>query len=106
MVMPSRAESLPYVILEAVAAAKPLLATRVGGIPEILPPECLVDPQSPATLARAIATRLADEDAGRALAGTLAGTARTRFSADAMSTAIAAFYQDILAGQKKPLRPR
>ena len=100
MVMPSRAESLPYVILEAVAAAKPLLASRVGGIPEILPPECLVAPRSPAMLARAIATRLADEDEGRALAGALSETARTRFSADAMSAAIAAFYRDILAGQK------
>jgi glycosyltransferase involved in cell wall biosynthesis len=35
MVMPSHAESLPYVILEAAAAAQPLVATRVGGIPEI-----------------------------------------------------------------------
>ena len=35
MVVPSRAESLPYIVLEALAAERPLLATRVGGIPEI-----------------------------------------------------------------------
>lgn len=35
MVVPSRAESLPYVILEAAGAAQPLVATNVGGIPEI-----------------------------------------------------------------------
>jgi glycosyltransferase involved in cell wall biosynthesis len=35
LVVPSLAESLPYVVLEAAAAAQPLVATRVGGIPEI-----------------------------------------------------------------------
>ncbi|MTI17353.1 glycosyltransferase family 1 protein, partial [Rhodobacteraceae bacterium RKSG542] len=34
-VLPSRAESFPYVVLEMIAAGKPLLATNVGGIPEI-----------------------------------------------------------------------
>ncbi len=35
---PSRAESLPYVILEAAAASVPMIATDVGGIPEIFGP--------------------------------------------------------------------
>lgn len=35
MVVPSLAESLPYVVLEAAAAQQPLVATNVGGIPEI-----------------------------------------------------------------------
>ena len=39
MVVPSYGESLPYVVLEAGAAAKPLVATNVGGIPEIFGPE-------------------------------------------------------------------
>ena len=56
MVAPSRAESLPYVVLEAVAAGKPLVTTRVGGIPEIYGPmsDTLVQPLDPPTLARAI----------------------------------------------------
>ncbi len=36
LVVPSRAESFPYIILEAAAAQLPLIATRVGGIPEII----------------------------------------------------------------------
>lgn len=35
IVMPSRAEAMPYIVLEALAASCPLIATNVGGIPEI-----------------------------------------------------------------------
>ncbi|MEM9574971.1 MAG: glycosyltransferase family 4 protein [Pseudomonadota bacterium] len=35
VVMPSRAEAMPYIVLEALAARCPLIATNVGGIPEI-----------------------------------------------------------------------
>jgi glycosyltransferase involved in cell wall biosynthesis len=35
VVMPSRAEAMPYIVLEALAAQRPLIATNVGGIPEI-----------------------------------------------------------------------
>lgn len=38
MVVPSRAESLPYVVMEAAGARVPLISTRVGGIPEIFGP--------------------------------------------------------------------
>jgi glycosyltransferase involved in cell wall biosynthesis len=57
MVVPSRAESLPYVVLEG-AACKPLIATRVGGIPEIFGPlaDRLVAPNDPVALAEAISS--------------------------------------------------
>ena len=59
LVAPSRAESLPYIVLEAAAAAVPMITTNVGGIPEIFGPQAagLVAPGDAAALARAIARR-------------------------------------------------
>ena len=56
LVVPSRAESLPYIVLEAAAASVPMVATRVGGMPEIFGPDAaaLVPPEDPAALAEAI----------------------------------------------------
>ncbi len=76
LVVPSRAESLPYIVLEAAAAGLPLIATDVGGIPEIFGPDAaaLVRPDDPAALAQAIGAALRnptrrDADAAPAGAG-------------------------------------
>lgn len=60
MVVPSRAESLPYVVLETAAGGKPLITTNVGGIPEIYGPlsHTLIPPQDAPALASAIAWAL------------------------------------------------
>ena len=39
LVVPSRADSLPYVVIEAGGAGIPIIASGVGGIPEILGPD-------------------------------------------------------------------
>jgi glycosyltransferase involved in cell wall biosynthesis len=60
LVLPSRAESLPYVVLEAAAAGVPIIATRVGGIPEIFGPQAehLIAPDNVEALADAIGAAL------------------------------------------------
>ena len=55
--LPSYMEGCPNVILEALASGRPVVATNVGGIPEILDSSCglLVPPRNPAKLAEALA---------------------------------------------------
>jgi glycosyltransferase involved in cell wall biosynthesis len=61
-VLPSRTEGLPRVLIEAMARALPCIATRVGGIPELLPPEVLCSPDDASSLAAKIAEVMADPE--------------------------------------------
>ena len=58
--LPSYMEGCPNVILEALASGRPVVATNVGGIPEILSDECgrLVPPRDSGALAQALASVL------------------------------------------------
>jgi glycosyltransferase involved in cell wall biosynthesis len=95
VVLPSRAESLPYVVLEAAAAAKPLVATKVGGIPEIFGPSAdrLVMPGDAPALADAVRAVLDQPDKAAADANLLRDRIATKFSVDAMTDAILGAYQ-------------
>ena len=99
LVVPSRAESLPYIVLEAAAAGVPFLTTRVGGIPEIFGPDAadLVSPGDPAALARAIGLGLRDLAGKRAAGARLQARVRKLFSTDAMTDAVLAAYRVALA---------
>jgi glycosyltransferase involved in cell wall biosynthesis len=99
LVVPSRAESLPYIVLEAAAAAVPLIATRVGGIPEIFGPDAadLVAPGDPAALADAIRAALQHPTAASDAALRLQARVRAGFSAGAMAQAVLAGYAQAFA---------
>lgn len=58
VVLPSRSEGIPNVLLEAAACGTPFIASRVGGIPEIAPPHSLVEPGNAAELAARISSFL------------------------------------------------
>ena len=99
LVVPSLAESLPYIVLEAAAAAVPFIATRVGGVPEILGLYSaeLVAPNDPAALARAIAQALREPAAKRLAGARIQARVREAFSIDAMTEAVLAAYADARA---------
>lgn len=59
-VLPSRADALPRALIEAMARGLPCIASRVGGVPELLAPEDLVTPGSAAELARVLTAMLSD----------------------------------------------
>jgi glycosyltransferase involved in cell wall biosynthesis len=99
LIVPSRAESLPYIVLEAGATGVPMIVTQVGGIPEIFGPDAgaLVASGNPAALAQAINQAMQDRGAKHSASLRLKTRLRALFSADAMSDAILAAYRDALA---------
>jgi glycosyltransferase involved in cell wall biosynthesis len=103
IVVPSRAESMPYVVLEAIAAGMPIIATRVGGIPEIFGTAAdeLVAPGDPAELARAIEKLFANPGRIGADAAARRGMLRSRFAIETMQHQIDAVYSASLARRFK-----
>lgn len=92
VVVPSRAEAMPYIVLEALGAGKPMIASAVGGIPEIFGAgaPALVAPE-PAELAERMAAALKDVAAHSALMPRLADL-KARFGADVMARQIEDIY--------------
>lgn len=98
LVVPSRAESLPYIVLEAAAAGVPVVATNVGGIPEIMAGSDtrLVSPGEADSLACALAHALDDFAASNARAERLRDVVAERFTTEAMTKSVLKFYRDAL----------
>lgn len=96
IVVPSRAEAMPYIVLEALAAGMPMIATAIGGIPEIFPAgsPALVTPNS-AQIAGKMAELLSDESAWKALMPSTASL-RSRFGADVMAAGVETAYRAAL----------
>jgi glycosyltransferase involved in cell wall biosynthesis len=102
LVIPSRAESLPYVVLEAAAAGVPIIATAVGGVPEIFGPQAdaLIPPEDVAALAGAIAATLDDPAQTHRVAAAVRTRVRGEFSSTTMVEAGLAAYREALAMRK------
>jgi len=102
MVIPSRAESLPYVVLEAAAAGLPLITTKVGGIPEIYGTltDTLVPAEDVGALAHTIARTLDHPDATADLAKRVQERVASSFSVDTMVDGVLSAYETALAGLK------
>ncbi len=99
LVVPSRGDSMPYVVIEAAAAGVPMVAANVGGIPEIFGPctDALLVPNNVGAMADAIASALNDPAATQLRAKSLRDRIFLHFSQQAMVEGVLAGYRDAFA---------
>jgi glycosyltransferase involved in cell wall biosynthesis len=100
LALPSiKSEATSQVVLQALAIGTPVVATTVGGSPEVVRDGHtgrLVPPADSPALARAILDLLADPDRTREMASAGAALVRDRWSMDAVMARTTAIYDDLL----------
>jgi glycosyltransferase involved in cell wall biosynthesis len=101
LVVPSRGDSMPYVVIEAAAAGIPMVAANVGGIPEIFGPhqDGLFAPNSAGAMADAIKAALDDPASVANRAKELRERILIHFSQRAMVKGVLASYREAFAGR-------
>ena len=98
-VLSSRWEGLPYSILEAMATGLPVVASAVGGVPELVADGVtghLVRPQDPGALAAALSDLAERPDRGRALGAAGRDVVRRRHSVEGMQGRYVALFDGLL----------
>jgi glycosyltransferase involved in cell wall biosynthesis len=105
-VLPSHEEGFPNALLEAMAHGLPVVATRVGGVPEAVvhgETGLLVPPQDPAALAEALSALLRDPDLAQKMGRAGRERAASQFTLDRMVRETEALYAELLArtGQRR-----
>lgn len=98
-VLPSGWEAFPIAVLEAMACGVPVLATRVGGVPEAIDEGRtgeLIPPGDPEALAEALDSLLADRPRLDAYGAEARRVAAERFGVDGMVDAVARLYERLL----------
>ncbi|CAN5762239.1 glycosyltransferase family 4 protein [soil metagenome] len=99
-VLPSLWEALPVAPIEALACGVPVVATSVGGVPEVVDDGAtglLVEPGRPEALAEALEALLRDPDRRRAMGKEGRRVAAERFDVETMVRATEAVYAEVLA---------
>jgi glycosyltransferase involved in cell wall biosynthesis len=93
-------EGSPLSVMEFMEAARPMVATRVGGVPDLIEDGVhglLVEPQQPAALAAAVARMLRDREAARAMGERARERRRTEFDIDVMVRRLENLYVELRA---------
>jgi glycosyltransferase involved in cell wall biosynthesis len=102
LVVSSDNEGTPVSAIEAMAAGCPVVATRVGGLPDLIADGetgCLVPPRDPAALAAGILQLLQHPDAARRLGEAAQATVAERFAVKRLCRDVEDLYEELLAGK-------
>jgi glycosyltransferase involved in cell wall biosynthesis len=100
LALPSHSEGSPYVLLEAMAAHLPVVATRVGGVPEMVEDEesaLLVHARDPQKMAAAIARVLTDAQLARKLTANASALIATRYSPETYVRSLVEIYRQLIS---------
>jgi glycosyltransferase involved in cell wall biosynthesis len=104
-VLPSHSEGSPNVLLEAMAAEVPIVATAVGGVPEIVQHEAsalLVSPQTPAAMAQAIHQILTDKRLAQRLVANASNLLISKHSPDQYARSLLRLYHEVIEARRSP----
>src|SRR5262245_17220710 len=99
--LPSLWEGLPLALILAMGASRPVVATRLAGIPEVVTDGetgLLVEPGNVAALGSALARVCGDGALRERLGARARAAVRDRFGADAYSAAVIGIYEEFLRG--------
>jgi glycosyltransferase involved in cell wall biosynthesis len=91
-------EGSPLSVMEFMEAARPIVATRVGGVPDLIEDGVhglLVEPQDPPAFAAAVARQLSDRDAARAMGERARERRRAEFDIDVMVRRLEQLYTEL-----------
>jgi glycosyltransferase involved in cell wall biosynthesis len=101
---PSHSEGSPYVLLEATAAGLPIIATSVGGVPEMVEDHesaLVVPARDPQAMAAAIARVLTDAHLAQRLSANASTLVSARFSPEIYVRSLVKTYQEAISTSRK-----
>ena len=100
MVLPSYGENMPISVLEAMAARMPVIATRVGALPEVLDEGkagILIEPGEQKALAKAIVQLLDDPQAASQMGKVAGARAQSLWDVKSIAQRVVDLYQEVLS---------
>jgi glycosyltransferase involved in cell wall biosynthesis len=103
LALPSHSEGSPLVLLEAMAAGVPVVATRVGGVPEMVvdgTSGLLVEARDPRAFAVALTRVLSDAQLMQALSANALKRSRHEFSRETYARSLVELYLEVRAGAR------
>lgn len=102
--LPSHAEGLPMVVLEAMACGLPVVASRVGGMPEVVDESVgsMVPPQNVDRLAKALSALLEDADRREEMGREAAARVRKTFTWERSASSLTEIYRTALDPTSSP----